>query len=162
MTKKLLIIEDDKVLNEMYRLKFEKEGFEVKSAYDGLDGLSKIEEGFNPDIILLDLMMPSMNGFETLDTIKRQTSSDCKIIIFTNISDKDKINKAITMGADDYLIKANTTPKSAVEKINEILRKPLVIENSPIYIKPGLNIFKMKNPLNPDGKDIEISININI
>ncbi len=162
MTKKLLIIEDDKVLNEMYRLKFEKEWFEVKSAYDWLDWLSKIEEWFNPDIILLDLMMPSMNWFETLDTIKRQTSSDCKIIIFTNISDKDKINKAITMWADDYLIKANTTPKSAVEKVNEILRKPLVIENSPIYIKPGLNIFKMKNPLNPDWKDIEISININI
>jgi len=162
MTKKLLIIEDDKVLNEMYALKFQKEWFEVKSAYDWLDWLSKIEEWFNPDIILLDLMMPSMNWFETLETIKKQTSSGCRIIIFTNIADKEKINKAITMWADDYLIKANTTPKSAVEKVNEILGKPLVIENSPIYIKSGLNIFKMKNPLNPDWKDIEISININI
>lgn len=161
MTKKLLIIEDDKVLNEMYALKFKKEGYEVESAYEWLEWLSKVAS-FNPDIILLDLMMPSMNGFETLEAIKNQTSSECKIVIFTNIVDKEKINKAIEMWADDYLIKADTTPKIAVEKVEKIYNKPVETSNAPIYIKPGLNVFKMKNPLIPDGEDIEISINIKI
>jgi DNA-binding response OmpR family regulator len=96
MTKKLLIIEDDKVLNEMYAMKFQKEGYEVMSAYDGIDGLAKLAI-FSPNAILLDIMMPTMNGFDTLQAIKTQTSSNCKIIIFTNIVDKDKINKAIEM-----------------------------------------------------------------
>jgi len=161
MTKKLLIIEDDKVLNEMYALKFKKEGYEVESAYEWLEWLSKVAS-FNPDIILLDLMMPSMNGFETLEAIKNQTSSECKIVIFTNIVDKEKIDKAIEMWADDYLIKADTTPKIAVKMVEEIYNKPVETSNAPIYIKPGLNVFKMKNPLIPDGEDIEISINIKI
>ena len=161
MTKKLLIIEDDQVLNEMYALKFQKEGYEVESAYDWIEWLTKIAS-MNPDVILLDLMMPSMNGFETLESIKHQTSSECKIIIFTNVVDKDKINKAIEMWADDYLIKADTTPKVAVEKVEEIMKKEFKEITSPIYIKPGLNIFKMKNPLMPDAEDIEISINIKI
>jgi len=161
MNKKLLIVEDDKVLNEMYSLKFKKEGYEVESAYEWLDGLAKVAE-FNPDVILLDLMMPSMNGFETLEAIKNQTSSECKIIIFTNVVDKEKIEKAIEMWADDYLIKADTTPKIAVTKVKKILEIPMQIDNAPIYIKPGLNTFKMKNPLIPDGDDIEISINIKI
>lgn len=161
MTKKLLIIEDDKVLNEMYALKFKKEWYEVESAYEGLDWLAKVAN-FDPDVILLDLMMPSMNGFETLWAIKHQTSSDCKIIIFTNVVDKEKIDKAMEMWADDYLIKADTTPKIAVKKVEEILNIPVKVENSPIYIKPGLNTFKMKNPLIPDGDDIEITINIQV
>lgn len=159
MNKKLLIIEDDKVLNEMYALKFSKEGFKVESAYDWLSGLSKIAD-YDPDVILLDLMMPSMNGFETLDAIKKQTSSNCKIIIFTNIVDKEKIDKAMEMWADAYLIKADTTPKIAVEKVTEVMNIPMETTNRPIYIKPGLNIFKMKNPLTDE--DIEISINIKI
>jgi CheY-like chemotaxis protein len=162
MNKKILIIEDDKVLNEMYAIKFSKEWYKVKSAYDWLDWLAKLEEWFEPDLILLDLMMPSMNWFETLWAIKNQTSSDCKIIIFTNIVDKEKIDKAMEMWADDYLIKADTTPKVAIEKAKEVLNIPYEVQNSPIYIKPGLNIFKMKNPLMPDWEDIEISINIKI
>ncbi|MFK7779856.1 MAG: response regulator [Candidatus Gracilibacteria bacterium] len=157
MTKKLLIIEDDKVLNEMYALKFKKEGFEVESAYDGIEGLAKVAS-FNPEAILLDIMMPSMNGFETLQAIKSQTSSNCKIIIFTNIVDKDKINKAIEMGADDYLIKADTTPKDAVEKVEEYLKKQKKDET--IYVQPGLNHFKIKNP--NGGEDIKIDINIEL
>lgn len=161
MTKKLLIIEDDKVLNEMYALKFQKEGYEVKSAFDGLEWMTAMSE-FEPDVILLDIMMPSMNGFETLESIKSQTSSDSKIIIFTNVVDKDKIEEAMKMGADDYLIKADTTPKVAVEKVKEVMGREPEVENSPIYIKPGLNVFKMRNPLTPDAEDIEISINIKI
>ena len=157
MIKKLLIIEDDKVLNEMYAMKFTKEWYDVESAYEWLEWLSKVVS-FKPNLILLDIMMPSMNGFETLKAIKSQTSSNCKIIIFTNIVDKDKINKAIEMWADDYLIKADTTPKNAVEKVKEYLKSEK--ENEAIYIKPGINNFKIKNP--KWGKDIEVNINIKL
>ena len=92
MNKKLLIIEDDKVLNEMYAIKFQKEWYDVESAFDWIEWLAKVVS-FEPNAILLDIMMPSMNGFETLESIKSQTSSKCKIIIFTNIVDKDKIDQ---------------------------------------------------------------------
>lgn len=157
--KKVLIIEDDKVLSEMYALKLRKEGFEVKESINWLEWLTCIWE-FNPDIVLLDIMMPTMNWFETLEAIKHQTSSRSKIIMFTNIVDKDKIETAMQAWADDYLIKANTNPSDVIEKINSLLNKKDV-PNEPIFIKPGLNIFKMKNPIDWND-DIEISINIKI
>lgn len=157
--KKVLIIEDDKVLSEMYALKLRKEGFEVKESINWLEWLTCIWE-FNPDIVLLDIMMPTMNWFETLEAIKHQTSSRSKIIMFTNIVDKDKIETAMQAWADDYLIKANTNPSDVIEKINLLLNKKEV-PNEPIFIKPGLNIFKMKNPV-AWNDDIEISINIKI
>ena len=157
--KKVLIIEDDKILSEMYALKLRKEGFEVKESINWLEWLTCIWE-FNPDIVLLDIMMPTMNWFETLEAIKNQTSSRSKIIMFTNIVDKDKIKTAMQAWADDYLIKANTNPSDVIEKINLLLNKKY-IPNEPIFIKPGLNIFKMKNPV-AWNDDIEISINIKI
>jgi len=161
MTKKILIIEDDKVLNEMYALKFIKEWYNVESAYEWLEWVSKVAS-FKPDVILLDLMMPTMNGFETLEVIKSQTSSSCKIIIFTNIIDKEKINKAIKMWADDYLIKADTTPKVALEKVETHLKEAEFEKEkkSVKYLNPGMNYFKIKNPIG--WKDIDIEINIKI
>lgn len=158
--KKILIIEDDKVLSEMYAIKLRKSWFEVVEAYDWLEWLTKISD-FNPDVILLDLMMPVMNWFDTLKSIKHQTSSHCKILVFTNVVDRDKLDEAMQNWADDYVIKSNTNPSDMVERIKDIIKSPTVI-NEPIYIKPGLNIFKMKNPLWEDAQDIEISINISI
>ena len=158
MSKKILIIEDDKVLSEMYTMKFEKEWFDVNPAYNWLEWLSKIST-FNPDIILLDIMMPWMNWFETLETIKQQSSSTCKIVMFTNIADKDKIEKAMKMWADDYLVKADTTPKDAVDRINKLLSW----ETNRIdihYLKEWVNYFKIKNPEGWD--DISIEINIKV
>ena len=157
MAKKVLIIEDDKILNEMYGLKFKKEWYEVESAYDWIDWLSRLAS-FSPDMILLDIMMPTMNWFETLEAIKSQTSSNCKIIIFTNIVDKDKIDKAMKIWADDYLIKADTTPKNALEKVEYHLAKEK--KDDIIYVKPGLNKFKIKNP--NGWKDVELEINIKL
>lgn len=168
MEKKILIIEDDKMINEMYSMKFEKEWFNVVSAYDWLDWLSKVS-GCNPDVVLLDIMTPWMNWFETLEVIKNQSSYDFKVVMFTNIADKDKIDQALQMWADEYLIKANTTPKEAVERVNALLQKDSIKKEEPDnstssdeipYVKPGINKFKMKNP--EGGKDIEVEIKIGL
>lgn len=157
--KRILIIEDEKTLNDMYALKFKKEWFEVESAYNGLEGLTKISS-HDPDVILLDIMMPSMNGFETLEVIKSQTSSDCKIIMFTNVVDKDKLDDAMGMGADDYLIKSDTTPAEAVIRVKEHLGMQTNSTQDVLYVEPGHNSFKMKNP--DGGEDITIDIHIGL
>lgn len=159
--KKVLIIEDDKVLSKMYALKLKKAGFDVWEAENWLEGLTTIVE-FEPDVILLDLMMPTMNGFETLQAIKNQTSLTSKIIIFTNVVDKEKIEEAMNWWADEYLIKANVDPSDVIDTINKVLEKAgQEIQNPEAKeINPGLNVFKIKNPVN--GEDIEISVNVKI
>lgn len=159
--KKVLIIEDDTILSEMYALKLRKEWFEVREATNWLDALVVIWE-FEPDIILLDLMMPTMNGFETLEAIKNQTSSKAKIIVFTNIVDQEKIDDAMDRGADKYLIKSNINPSDVIETINETIEcgEKEKLDKQAIEIKPWLNVFKLKNPVN--NEYIEISVNIRI
>lgn len=157
-TKKILIIEDDTVLSEMYAIKLKKEGFEVKEKINWLEWLSQIWD-YNPDLILLDLMMPTMNGFETLQALKSQTSINSKIIVFTNVVDKEKLELAMEYWADDYLIKSNTNPSDIIEKINKMLEENN--DEKAIYVKPWINKFKMKNPID-ENKDIEITINIEV
>lgn len=157
--KKVLIIEDDKILSEMYAVKLKKAGFDVEEAENWLDWLTSMTD-FEPDVILLDLMMPTMNGFETLQAIKNQTSSKSKIIIFTNIADKERIDEAMEYWVDEYLIKANVDPSDVIDVINRVLEKNIEEKPEVIEIKPWLNLFKMKNPLN--WEDIEISINVKI
>lgn len=117
---KILIIEDDKIISDMYALKFRNSGHDVEQATDWLLWLTKVID-FKPDLILLDIMMPSMNWFETLEVIKNQSSSKCKIIMFTNVIDNEKVEEAMKYWADEYLIKANTNPSDAVEKAEKLL-----------------------------------------
>ncbi len=119
---KILIIDDEKSLVEMYALKFKKEGFNVKTSYDGLEALTLIAE-FLPDVIFLDIMMPQMNWFETLTTMRRLAPSlvNTKIIMFSNLSSREDVEKAMKAWADDFLVKANTTPKKAVDTVKNIL-----------------------------------------
>lgn len=119
---KIAVIEDEPSICEMYRMKLANAGYQVKTAFNGEDGL-EITEKFNPELILLDLKMPVMNGEEMLAKM-RQTSwgSRIRVIILTNIS-KDEAPKQLQfLHIDRYIVKAHHTPSQVVNIVKEILR----------------------------------------
>lgn len=117
---KILMIEDNEALVEMYNLKLTREGFSVITAFSGEEGIQKaIDE--KPDLILLDILMPNMDGFEVLKIIRNNTSLEVPIIILSNLGQQEQIEKGYQLGATAYLVKANFTPLQAVEKIKEFL-----------------------------------------
>jgi DNA-binding response OmpR family regulator len=119
---KILLVEDDPFLLNMYVTKFEMEGFSVVVADDGEKGVKSAVKEL-PDIILLDIMLPKMNGFEVLEKIKgADETKKIPVILLTNLSQKDEIEKAASLGAVDYLIKAHFMPSEVVEKIKKVLR----------------------------------------
>lgn len=118
--KKILLIEDDAVLREMYQDKFLKEKFDVQTAVDGQEGLSKIKS-FLPDVIILDLLMPKVSGFDVLKSIKDdQVLNKIPMIVLTNIfADAEDLVK--NWGVDYLLLKANSTPEEVLDRIKQIL-----------------------------------------
>lgn len=119
---KVLLIEDDPFLQSMYITKFELEGYEAHSANDGEAGLRLAQE-ILPDVILLDIMMPKMNGFEVLDKLKAdKRTSAIPIIMLTNLNQKDEVEKCLVLGANDYLIKAHFMPTEVVARIDKLLK----------------------------------------
>jgi DNA-binding response OmpR family regulator len=120
---KVAIIEDDMAIVQMYRTKFESEGYEVATAPDGLTGLQLIES-FQPDIVLLDLMMPNMNGLDMLGRLSNQPSGkNAKVVVLTNMGDTETATKVYKMAADDYIVKAELTPKQVAERVKALLAK---------------------------------------
>lgn len=119
----LMIVEDDSFLSSLAAKRFSKEGYTVIMATDGLQALKKLETDI-PDLILLDIIMPGMNGFEVLKQIKANPKyANVSVIIFSNLGQDHEIEEAKKLGADDFLIKAQFTLKEVIEKINEILKK---------------------------------------
>ena len=122
-TIKILLVEDDTFLVEMYTTKFELEGFEVVSAEDGKRGL-ELAKKENPDVILLDILMPKMDGFEVLDELKKEAvTKDIPVILLTNLGQQDDIKKGFEKGAVGYLVKAHFMPSEVVDKIKGILEE---------------------------------------
>jgi DNA-binding response OmpR family regulator len=121
MNTTLLIIEDDDFLRSLAVSKLEKEGFKVLMAADGQEGLNLAQE-HNPSLIILDLMLPVMSGFEVLEQLKaNDTTKSSKVIIFSNLGEDADIKKCLDLGANDYLVKANFTLDELVEKIKSLL-----------------------------------------
>ena len=120
---KILIVEDDKFLRELLVHKLETEGFKVLTAIEGKEALKKIKEEL-PQLILLDLVLPGIDGFEVLRQIKENPQTNkISVIILSNLGQKEEVEKGIQLGADDYLIKAHFTPEEIIKKVKEILRK---------------------------------------
>jgi len=123
MAKKILVIEDDKFLRELISQKLLKEGYDVSEAVDGEGGIESVKTE-KPDLVLLDLILPGIDGFEVLARIKSDPEiSGIPIIILSNLGQKDDIEKGLNMGAIDYLIKAHFTPAEIIEKIRTIMKE---------------------------------------
>ena len=122
MAKKILIIEDDKFLRELIGQKLLKEGYDIVEAVDGEKGIKTIKDE-KPDLVLLDLILPGMDGFEVLTKIKEDEGiAQTPVIILSNLGQKDDIEKGLKMGAADYLIKAHFTPGEIIDKIKIVLK----------------------------------------
>ncbi|MDP3970371.1 MAG: response regulator [bacterium] len=123
MAKKILLVEDDEMLHNMYTQKFKKHGYEVLSAYNGADGV-KMAISENPDLILLDVIMPKMDGFVALKKIRKTPALEkTPIILLTNLGQEEDVRKGNELGADDYFIKANHTPQEIVDKVKTFLKE---------------------------------------
>lgn len=120
---KVLIVEDDSFIVDMYTTKLELEGFQVVSAEDGLRGL-EVAKREKPTIILLDILMPKMDGFAYLEAAKKEPEiKDIPVLLLTNLGQKEDVQKGYELGAVGYLIKAHFMPSEVVEKIKQILNE---------------------------------------
>ena len=114
---KILLAEDDVFLLNMYAEKFRTESFDVIIADNGIKALKTAKDEI-PDIMILDIMLPKMNGFEVLEDIRKDEEiKDTPVIILTNLESAGDVQKAIELGAKDYLVKANYKMKEVLEKI---------------------------------------------
>ena len=118
---KIAIVEDDQVINQMYRMKFEATGFDVATASDGEAGVAMVEK-FKPDIILLDLQMPHMGGAEALAIIRKSSwGAHIPVIILTNLGEEEAPQTLRTLGIHSYIVKAELTPRQVVGRVKEAL-----------------------------------------
>lgn len=119
---KVLLVDDDALLLRMYEEKLKHEGFEVETALSGEEGLRKARSS-KPNLILLDILMPSMDGFQVLEKLKADPETkEIPVIFLTNLSrDEGDIKKGLGLGAAAYLVKARFRPSEVVRKIKEVL-----------------------------------------
>ncbi len=118
----ILIVDDDEFLLDMYSLKFRQSGFKVEACFGGQEALEKIRGGLRPDMVLFDLVMPNMDGFEFLRSFKEENLSEkSKLIILSNLGQKEDVQKGLALGADDYIVKAYFTPSEVLAKVSSLL-----------------------------------------
>ena len=119
----VLLVEDDPDILEMYRIKLELDGYKVHVAEDGEAGLAAAEE-LKPDIIFLDVKLPGMDGFEVLAKLReRPGTANTPVIFLSNYGESELVDRGMGLGANEFLIKAKTTPSSLSEGIGEWLRE---------------------------------------
>ncbi len=120
---KILIVEDDPLIVKIYATRLQADGFEVQSGQDGLEGIAKIRE-FMPDVVLLDVMMPKLDGFGFITEVKKDpTLQAIPIVMYSNIGNEEEIQRAKSLGVAEFLVKANLTPNQVIEKIKQYLPK---------------------------------------
>ncbi len=122
--KKILIVDDDSFLLDMYALRFTQAGFDVETASSAGEVLEKLRNGLAPVVCLFDVVMPSMDGFEMLETINQEGLIPKSIKIYlTNLGQEQDLARGKALGAASYIVKANSTPSEVVEKVNKVLEE---------------------------------------
>lgn len=120
--KSILLVEDDPFLVEIYTAKLKEAGFSVIVATDGKESLKKMKEKV-PDLLLLDIVLPDLNGWEVLREIKKEDKlNNLKIVILSNLGEKEEVEKGLKLGVERYLVKARYTPSEVVEEVKKILK----------------------------------------
>lgn len=120
---KIFIIDDDKFLLDMYSLKFNELGYDVITATDGEEALQKVIDGLQPDIFLIDVIMPRLDGFQLVEKLKeRALPEDATLIILSNMGQQTDIDRGLALGVDGYIVKATATPSEVVHKTTEIAK----------------------------------------
>lgn len=118
---KVLLVEDDSFISKMYVTKFTLQKFVVFAAADGEEGLRLAEQEL-PDIILLDIMLPKMDGWQVLEHLKvNQKTKNIPVLMLTNLGAQEDIERGLQLGATDYMIKAHFVPSEVIEKINRLV-----------------------------------------
>jgi DNA-binding response OmpR family regulator len=128
--KKILIVEDDVFLREMYVHSFEKEGFKMVEATDGEEGIA-VAENASFDLILLDIMMPKKSGLEVLQSLRLASAKSAKtpIILLSNLGQESVIREAFKMGADGFILKSDLLPRDVVNRVTDFLNGKLTKED---------------------------------
>lgn len=119
---KILIVEDDRYISKMYQLKLSLEGYNVEVAENGREGVEKVKE-FLPDVVLLDILMPELDGFDVLKIIKEDPKTkDIPVLIMSNLGQEDHVQKGMKLGAVGYIVKSQYTPAKVVEKVKSLIK----------------------------------------
>lgn len=122
--RKILIVDDDNFLLDMYALKFSQNSFEVHTAPGGPQALQKLKDGLKPDVLLLDIIMPEMDGFEVLEKMNAEKlSPDSVKIVLSNKNEQVDVDRGTSLGISGYIIKANCTPGEVIAQVVSILEK---------------------------------------
>jgi DNA-binding response OmpR family regulator len=120
---KILIVDDDEFLLDMYALKFKESGFEVETSVNGEDAVKKAKSN-PPDVILMDVVMPKLDGFDLLKSLKKDNIAPNAItLMLTNLGQKEDVERGMKLGAHDYIIKAHFTPSEVVKRVLGLLEK---------------------------------------
>jgi CheY-like chemotaxis protein len=122
LKKKILLVDDDSFLLNMYSLKFEKNNYEVTASLSGQDSINKLKNGLKPDILIFDVIMPGMDGIELLSNIRKDHLADqAKCLMLTNQGESTDIDRAKKIGIDGYIVKATSIPSEVVKAVDNIL-----------------------------------------
>jgi CheY-like chemotaxis protein len=122
--KKILLVDDDKFLVDMYTVKFREANFDITPAFSGEEALDKIKEGIIPDVILMDMIMPGMSGLDFLGTLRQNKQAENAVmIVLSNQGQKSDIEEAKKLGVDGYIVKANTIPSEVLDQVIDIMKR---------------------------------------
>ncbi len=126
--RKILIVDDDNFLLDMYALKFSQNSFEVYTASNGAQALEKLKGGLSPDILLMDVIMPEMNGFEAMEVMNKENlCPNCMKVVLSNKSEQKDIDEGKRLGVSGYIVKANSTPAEVIDQVVKILGTKVVV-----------------------------------